>query len=314
MPENASAFIRYLIDPRALSYQRFGLARRLIDRQNYFIFKIYRLKTDCGRTVMADATTTPLKGRHALVTGASRGIGLAICRELARLGADITLSARDQNDLQPIARELAESHGVATAALAADLSQAEAAAGLAAQAAEQRGPVELLINNAGIAPSAPFGRQTLADLRQALEINVAAPFQLCQAVLPAMREAGVGRIVNIASTSGLIAYPYTASYVTSKHALIGLTRALALEFAKSGITVNAVCPGFTDTDIAAGAVKNIMAAGKTEAEAMALLTGSNPQGRLVEAAEVAETVGWLCLPSCGAVTGQSIVVAGGEVM
>ena len=182
-------------------------------------------------------------------------------------------------------------------------------------AAEKLGPVSILINNAGIAGSAAFHRMELAHWQSMIETNLTGTFLCTRAAYPAMREAKWGRIVNVASTAGLSGYAYIAAYAASKHGMIGLTRSLALEAAKTGVTVNAVCPGYTDTDIVRTTLDSIMEkTGRSEEEALAELTQLNPQGRLIQPAEVAETVAWLCLDSSASITGQSIVIAGGEIM
>ena len=256
----------------------------------------------------------PLAGRHALITGGNRGIGAAIAAELAGLGANLTLAARDEESLNQTREKLVRSGDVAVSVQAVDLTDPDSIAGAVDRAAADLGPVAVLVNNAGVAPSAPLAKVALDSWRETFEINVQAAFLLSQAVTGAMAEGGYGRIVNVASTAGLRGYPFVAAYVASKHALVGLTRALALELAKGPITVNAVCPGYTETEMARDAIANIQKSGKTEAEARAILTRGNPQGRLIQPEEVAAAVGWLCLPSSGAVTGQSIPVAGGEVM
>jgi len=175
--------------------------------------------------------------------------------------------------------------------------------------------MEILINNAGQASSAPFLKTDAELWRRMMTINLDGTFHCIQEALPGMLAAGWGRIVNIASTAGLIGYPYVTAYCASKHGVIGLTRALALELAAKGVTVNAVCPGFTDTDIVKDAVANIVAkTGRTPEEARAQLAAQNPQKRLVQPGEVANAVAWLCLPGSDAITGQAIAVAGGEVM
>jgi NAD(P)-dependent dehydrogenase (short-subunit alcohol dehydrogenase family) len=177
------------------------------------------------------------------------------------------------------------------------------------------GPVTILVNNAGQAESQPCQKTTLQTWNHMLEVNLTGTFLCTRAALPGMLEAGWGRIINIASTAGLIGYPYVTAYCAAKHGVIGLTRALALELARKNITVNAVCPGYTDTDIVRDAVTNIAArTGRSADEAQAELTRHNPQGRLIQRAEIADTVLWLCQPSSGSITGQAIAVAGGEVM
>jgi 3-hydroxybutyrate dehydrogenase len=256
-----------------------------------------------------------LRGKHAVVTGASRGIGATIASTLARLGADLTLMSRNETRLREQAAALAEIAGCNAQAIAADIAQPEQIAAAFARAADRFGPPQILINNAGIAMAAPIGKTDLASWQRLIEVNLTGAFLCIRAVVPQMAKGDYGRIVNIASTAGLTGYAYVSAYCAAKHGLIGLTRALARELAHTGVTVNAVCPGYTDTDIVAEAVGNIVAkTGRTREQALRELTAHNPQGRLVRPDEVAATVGWLCSPSAASITGQSIVVAGGELM
>lgn len=260
---------------------------------------------------------TALQGRHALVTGGGRGIGAAIARRLLEEGASVTLVGRDctvldaaMQALEPLAVD-----GAALGAAAADITDPDEVAAAFARATSERGPITLLINNAGQAHSAPFGKTDLALWQRMLDVNLTGTFLCTQAALPAMLEQGWGRIVNVASTAGLIGYGYVSAYCAAKHGVIGLTRALALELAPKGITVNAVCPGYTETDIVRDAVANIVGkTGRTEEQARAELAARNPQRRLVQPDEVADAVAWLCRPSASAITGQAVPVAGGEVM
>lgn len=255
----------------------------------------------------------PLAARHALITGAGRGIGAAIAHELARLGARLTLTGRTAATLDARQAEIAAAHRVEVRRHVADVADETAIAAAFARAADDLGPVEILVNNAGIAPGAAIQKTDLALWQRVMEVNATGAFLCIREVLPGMRERAFGRIVTVASTAGLVGYRYTAAYCASKHAVVGLTRALALELARTGITVNAVCPGYTETDIVRDAVRNIVAkTGRSEDEALAELTRSNPQGRIVEADEVARVVGWLCLPAAGGITGQAIAVDGGE--
>ncbi len=255
----------------------------------------------------------PLKGRHAAVTGAGRGIGWEVAETLARLGANVTLMGRNAETLSARETEISAAGGKAHA-IACDVADEASVTAAFDGAAAAMGAVEILINNAGIGASAPFHRMDSEHWRNILRTNLDGTFFCTRHVFPSMREAGWGRIVNVASTAGLKGYGYIAAYAASKHGVIGLTRALAIEAATKGVTVNAVCPGYTDTDIVADTVDNIVAkTGRSAEEARAELAHHNPQGRLVQPWEVAETVAWLCLPASAAITGQSIVVAGGEV-
>jgi NAD(P)-dependent dehydrogenase (short-subunit alcohol dehydrogenase family) len=193
----------------------------------------------------------------------------------------------------------------------ADAAQVQAAVALARQGF---GPIGILVNNAGQAQSAPFAKTSLELWQQMLAVNLTGTFLCAQAALPDMLDIGWGRIVNIASTAGQRGYAYVAAYSAAKHGVIGLTRSLALEVAKRGVTVNAVCPGYTETDILRDSIANVMAkTGRSEDEARAQFAAGNPQGRIVQAGEVADAVRWLCGDAASAVTGQSIGVNGGEV-
>jgi len=257
----------------------------------------------------------PLAGRHAVVTGASRGIGAAIAATLARLGADVALVGRDRARLDAVGAEIAAATGRSTLALVADVADGSAVRHAFEQVQAMLGAPSILVNNAGVARSAPFHRADDAHWREAIDVNLMGAVHCTRAALPAMTRAGQGRIVNVASTAGLKGYAYVAAYCAAKHALVGLTRALALETATTGVTVNAVCPGYTETDILSTAVDNIVAkTGRSVEETRAELAATNPMRRFVDPVEVAEAVAWLCLPASAAITGQAVAVAGGEVM
>lgn len=259
------------------------------------------------------AAGTALAGRHAVVTGAGRGIGAAIARRLAADGARLTLLGRGTDALHALAATLPAS--AAPACQACDVTDSASVAAAFAAARAAHGPVSILVNNAGQALTAPLAKTDDALWHTMLGVNLTGTFLCTRAALPDMLAARAGRIVNIASTAGQRGYAYCSAYAASKHGVIGLTRSLALEVATQGITVNAVCPGYTDTDIVAGSVERIVAkTGRSEAEAVAEFTRTNPQGRLVQPEEVAELVAWLCGPGSASVHGQSLSISGGEVM
>lgn len=254
-------------------------------------------------------TMTPFKGRHALVTGGGRGIGRAIAASLAASGASVTILGRS-----PAPLEQALAQGDAHAAVVADVTDADAVRRAVREAVDRYGPVDLMIANAGSAASAPFMKSGPDLFRQMLDVNLLGVTNAAQAVLGPMTERGFGRIVAVASTAGLKGYPYVSAYCAAKHAVVGFVRALAVETAKTGVTVNAVCPGFTDTDLVSESLDRIMTkTGRTRDDALAELVKHNPQGRLVDASEIADAVLWLCGEGARSVTGQAIVVAGGEI-
>ena len=251
-------------------------------------------------------------GRHVVVTGASRGIGSTIAANLATQGARVSLLGRNAENLHAVSKAIG---GTSIAApIATDVTDAESVAAAFARAREHFGPVHILINNAGQAASAKFTDTDETLWNRVMAVNLTGTYLCTRQAVTDMLQVGFGRIVNVASIAGLRGGAYISAYVASKHAVIGLTRSLALEFASKNITVNAVCPGYTDTDIVREAITNIVRkTGRSEAEALASLVATNPQRRLITPEEVAHTVSWLCAPGAESITGQSIVVAGGEV-
>lgn len=254
-----------------------------------------------------------LTGRTALVTGGSRGIGAEICRTLAAAGAAVIATARTRDDIDRLVDEL---RGVGSQAWAVpcDVSDPDQVAALRQAAADHAGQIDILVNNAGIAASAPLKAIRLSDWERIFAVNVTGTFLCTQAFLPAMVESGWGRVINIASIAGKMGAPYISAYTASKHAVVGLTRALATEVAQSGVTVNAICPGYVESDMVSQAVSKI--ADKTQVtpeEARRRLEAMSPQQRIFTTEEVAYQVLCLCDHRARGVNGQSIVIDGGTV-
>ena len=251
-----------------------------------------------------------LDGKHALITGGGTGIGAAIARTLAGAGAAVSIAGRRVGPLAQVAAGLPRAQ-----AIVADVTSEADTAAMVAAARAAHGPVDILVANAGAAESAPAGKIDLAHWQRMLAVNLTGAFLPARAALPDLtrRDAPSPRIVFVASTAGLKGYPYVAAYCAAKHGVVGLARALAVELAPRGVTVNAVCPGFTETPMLEASLANIATkTGRSEAEAAAELTRLNPQGRFIKPEEVAATVLWLCSPAAQAITGQAISVSGGE--
>jgi len=259
---------------------------------------------------MSAATDKPLTGRHAVVTGAGRGIGAAIADQLYELGARLTLMDIVAEHLQVKCDALPGARSFTVDATdAASVKQAFSGA------VDQSGPVAILVNNVGIGASAPFMKLDDDTWHRMLNINLNSVFYCTRQVLPAMVKNGWGRIINMGSTAGVKGFAYITAYCTAKHGVIGLTRALAIETARTGVTVNAVCPGYANTDLLEKTINNIMEkTGMSRDQAEDSLKANNPQHRFIEPHEIANTVAWLCLPGSESITGQSIAVAGGEIM
>jgi len=248
---------------------------------------------------------------HAVVTGGGSGIGAAVARELAQRGARVTLMGRDLAKLQAQRDRLAAQGRLAVERC--DVADEASVKTAFERAQSNLGVLDILVNNAGQAQTAPFVKTRLAEWQQMLQVNLTGTFLCTQQVVAGMAERGFGRIINVASTASLKGYAYVAAYCAAKHGVLGLTRALALEMAKKGVTVNAVCPGYTETEIVEQAVANIVAkTGRSAEAARQQLAAGNPQGRLVQPEEVAHTVAWLASRGASAITGQAIAVCGGE--
>lgn len=251
---------------------------------------------------------TDLAGKHALVTGGGSGIGAAIALTLAQAGARITICGRRMEMLENTAARDANIF-----AQTADVTDEQSVSQLYQKAQAARGKLDIVIANAGMVESAPAEKTSYELWARTIAVNLTGAFLAVKPALAGMREQKWGRVIFIASTAGLKAYPYVAPYVAAKHGVVGLARALALETAKDGVTVNAVCPGYTETPLLEQAVRRItMATKRSEADARGMLEANNPQRRFIQPQEVAAAVSWLCANTSAGITGQAISVSGGE--
>jgi 3-hydroxybutyrate dehydrogenase len=252
---------------------------------------------------------TTLNGRHALVTGGGRGIGRAVAASLSDAGASVTVLGRDEGPLQD-----AVAHGHAKGYVIADVTDARAVGDAVKRAASEHGPIDILVANAGNAESAPFLKGDAALFQRMFDLNVMGVVHATRAVLGDMVARGFGRVVVNASVAGLKGYAYVSAYCAAKHAAVGLVRALAQETVKTGVTVNAVCPGYTDTDLVTQGLDKITAkTGRTREQALADMLKDEPLGRLITPQEVAAAVLFLCSAEASAITGTTLTVAGGEI-
>lgn len=244
-----------------------------------------------------------------MVTGGGTGVGAAIALALTHAGARVTIAGRRKEPLERTASQHAHMRWVT-----GDVTDARSVISMFAEAAGAHGPADIVVANAGAALSKPFLKMEASDLRSMLDVNLAGVFHVWQAALPPMIDAGWGRLIAIASTAGLKGYAYVSGYCAAKHGVIGLTRALALETAKTNVTVNAVCPGYTQTPMLEQSIDTIMRkTGRSRTEAEAALKAGNPQGRFIQPEEIAQTVLWLCSAGAASVTGQAISLSGGEI-
>jgi NAD(P)-dependent dehydrogenase (short-subunit alcohol dehydrogenase family) len=249
-----------------------------------------------------------IAGRHALVTGGGSGIGKAVALALAREGAKVTICGRREAALAAVARENSAIH-----AIVADVTDEASVLALHQEACAARGAFDIVVANAGAADSAPIQKTKLEDWRKALDVNLTGAFLTVQPVLPGMMARKAGRVIFIASTAGLKGYSYVTPYVAAKHGVVGLMRALAAETAKTGVTVNAICPSFVETDMLAESIQRIAdKTGRGVAESRASLAAANPQGRFVQPDEVAAAVVYLCGDAARSITGQTFSLSGGE--
>lgn len=255
-----------------------------------------------------------LDGIAAVVTGGGRGIGRATALELAKRGANVAVAARSKDEIERVAGEV-RALGRRSLAVACDVTDPKSVTDLAQAAIATLGKVDILVNNAGIATSVPIKHQTLEEWNKVLAVNATGPFLCAQAFLGPMAERGFGRIVNVASITARMGAPYIAAYTASKHALLGFTRVAAAEYAKKGVTVNAVCPGYVDTEMTTNSVQRVVdKTGLADEKALLAILKTANQARLITPEEVAYLIATLCSSHAGGINGQAIVIDGGGLL
>jgi NAD(P)-dependent dehydrogenase (short-subunit alcohol dehydrogenase family) len=250
-----------------------------------------------------------LDGRHALITGGGTGIGAAIARALAGAGASVSIAGRRRAPLDEVVASLENA-----VAITADVTRESDCEAMASAARESHGPIDIVIANAGMADSAPLAKIDLAHWQRTIDVNLTGAFLTVKSALADItrKHSGPsGRVIFIASTAGLKGYPYVAAYCAAKHGVVGLARALSIELAPTGVTVNAICPGYTDTPLLAKASAKIAAkTGRSAEDSRSAFARDNDVGRLITPEEVAQKVLWLCLPDADAINGQAISISG----
>lgn len=259
-------------------------------------------------------STPDLRDRTAVITGGSRGIGLAIAERFASGGAAVLLAGRDERALEEASGRIRAGGGKAWR-VSCDVADPRGVEALALAAERDLGRVDILVNGAGISVSAPLRRITFEEWNRVLAVNAGGTFLCARAFLPAMLERGWGRVINIASTAGLVGGRYIAAYAASKHAVIGFTRSIAAESAGAGVTCNALCPGYVDTDMTRGTVQRVVErTGKSSADALSAVLASSGQSRLIRPGEVAHAALFLCSEEAGGINGQALVIDGGSLL